>query len=559
MDVNATTEQKLRTLTTALQQTIAEQHRLITQKEHTITYQHDTITELHQTVTKQEQQLQSKEQQLNEYQAKIVALEERIRQLLQEYYGTRSEKHVEPQADNAFDEAQTTEDESAEIDAAEQEIQIPAHTRKKCGGGRKPLPADLPRVEMVYTIEEAQKQCACGAVLTKISDERGEQLDIIPAKIQVLVHIRETFACKTCEDTIITAPVPLHPLPKSIASPGLLAHVMVCKYSDHLPLYRQERILQRIGVDIPRATLSHWLIKCGTLLTPLVEKMRKTMIGYDIAYADETPVQVLKEPERAAQTSSRMWYFAGGAPEEHCAIYQYHTTRKGEIARDFFDGFNGYLHCDAYSGYDALFDEGKVQHVACMAHARRKFVDILKTSTQRTGVATTVVNLIKKLYAIEKQCRDETLSTADIYAKRQADAKPILLRIKSYLDEQLKKAPPNSSIAKAINYSLNHWPALMRYLDDGRLEIDNNASERGIKTFVIGRKNWLFFDQPTGATAGAVIYSLIQTCKLHKVEPYAYLKHVLSHIRAADTEEKLIALLPFNYARTFNNSAPDLS
>jgi hypothetical protein len=363
----------------------------------------------------------------------------------------------------------------------------------------------------------------------------------------VLVHIREKWACKGCQDTIKTAKLPKHPIPKSMASPGLLAHVVVCKYEDHLPLYRQENILQRIGIDIPRSTLSHWMIKCGDLLTPLVKLMHTIIQAYDIAYADETPVQVLKEKDRAASKKSMMWYFSGGTPEQRCVIYEYHPTREGAVSRNFFEDFKGYLHCDGYSGYEKLFATQQVTHVACWAHARRKFMAIVKSSKNPSGVAVLMLNLIKKLYKLEKQCKELGLTPEEIYKQRQEHAKPVLLTIKKSLDEYSLKAPPQSAIAKAMNYMLNQWDSLMIYITDGRLEIDNNASERGIKTFVIGRKNWLFFDQPEGAAAGAVIYSLIQTCKLHGVEPYAYFRHVLATLPTTTSDEQRIALLPFNY------------
>jgi len=517
----------------------------------TLVLQHQTtIAEKIKKITEQADTLEQQSTTLEQHVARIAQLEERILQLLQEQYGRRSEKLKEPEDNNTFDEAVVPPEDEADIAATDAAITVAAHTRKKHGGGRKPLPAHLPREEIVYPLPEEQKQCACGCMLTKIGDERSEQLDIIPARMKVLVHIREKWACKGCEDTIITAPLPKHPIPKSIASAGLLAHVVVCKYEDHLPLYRQEGILQRIGVDIARSTLSQWLIKGGALLKPLVTLMHGMIRKYDIAYADETPVQVLHEKDRAAQTQSRMWYFAGGAPTERCVIYEYHETREGAIATTFFKNFAGYLHCDAYGGYEQLFTDKTITHVACWAHARRKFVDIIKTSKHPSGVAMTVINLIKKLYEIEKKCKDENLTPEQVYTRRQEQAKPVLLRIKACLDEHVAKAPPQSAIAKAMNYTLNQWAALMTYLIDGRLEIDNNASERGIKTFVIGRKNWLFFDQPEGAEAGAILYSLIQTCKLHDVEPYAYFRHVFATIPYANTDEQLIALLPFNYANT---------
>lgn len=454
-----------------------------------------------------------------------------------------------------FDEPAASADEIAEIESAEiaiqtQTLEVEGYQRKKSTGGRKPLPAHLPREEILHALPDDQKQFCCGCTLTKIGDVRSEQLDFIPAQMKVLVHVREKWACKQCEDTIKTADLPSQPIPKSIASPGLLAHVLVCKYEDHLPLYRQENILQRIGIDIARSTLSHWVIRCGTLLQPLVERMHQMILNYDIAYADETPIQVLKEEGRAAESKSQMWYFAGAAPDKRCIVYEYHPTRSGLVARDFFKNYRGYLHCDGYSGYEALFAPKTITHVACWAHARRKFAEIIKSNKKNPpGFAVQVINLLKKVYHLEKQFKEQALLAEAIYQRRQAEAKPILLDLKKRLEASYPKTPPGGMLAKAINYLLNQWDDLMNYLQDGRLEIDNNASEQGIKTFATGRRNWLFCDQPEGAHASSVIYSLIQTCKIHGIEPYAYFTHVLKNIPHATTAEALAALLPFNYLK----------
>ena len=477
---------------------------------------------------------------------KIARLEEQITLLIQARFGSRSEKFVHPHQLSLFDEPVVTQEERASIEEADADIQVASYTRTK-KGGRKALPAHLPREEIYHTLADDQKQCACGCRLTKIGEERSEQLELIPATVKVLVHVREKWACKGCEDTIKIADLPKQPIPKSIAAPGLLAHVLVCKYEDHLPLYRQENILQRIGIDIARSTLSHWVIRCADLLKPLVALMHNIILSYDIAYADETPIQVLKEKGRSAESKSMMWYFSGGPPDKRCVIYEYHPTREGAVARDFFKNYVGYLHSDGYSGYEALFAAKKVMHVACWAHARRKFAEIIKSSKNAPGFAVTVINLLKKIYRLEKIFKEEALLPEIICQRREKEAKPILLDLKQRLDEHYPKAPPGSAIAKAMKYALNQWDDLMNYLVDGRLEIDNNASERGIKTFATGRKNWLFADQPEGAHASAIIYSLIQTCKIHGIEPYAYFKYVLTHIPNAVTPEQLIALLPFNY------------
>lgn len=500
-------------------------------------------------IERQENTIEHQENKISQHLEKIAQLEEQIQLLRFARFASRSEKFVHPHQCSLFDEPQVLPEELPAIEEAEAEIQVASYVRTK-KGGRKALPAYLPREEIHHPLAEDQKQCACGCLLTKIGEERTEQLALIPASAKVLVHVREKWACKTCEDTIKTADLPLQPIPKSIASPSLLAHVLVCKYEDHLPLYRQENILQRIGVDIARSTLSHWIIRCGDLLKPLVELMHQIILDYDISYADETPIQVLKEKGRAAESKSMMWYFAGGPPKQRCVLYEYHPTRAGAVARQFFQGYQGYLHCDGYSGYEALFATQKVIHVACWAHARRKFAEIIKASKNPPGFAVTVINLLKKVYHLEKQFKEQALLPDEIYQRRQAEAKPILLDLKKRLEENYPKTPPGSTIAKAIKYSLNQWDGLMNYLLDGRLEIDNNASERGIKTFATGRRNWLFSDQPQGAHASAVIYSLIQTCKMHSVEPYAYFTHVLAKIPTATSSESLSKLLPFHYAST---------
>ena len=502
--------------------------------------------QLENTIEQNTHKIECQENIINQHLEKIAQLEEQIRLLRLARFGSRSEKFVHPHQGSLFDEPQVLPEELPAILDAEADIQVASFTRKK-KGGRKALPAHLPREEIHHRLPEDQKQCACGCQLTKIGEDRTEQLELVPASAKVLVHVREKWACKTCEDTIKTADLPLQPIPKSIASPSLLAHVLVCKYEDHLPLYRQENILQRIGVDIARSTLSHWVIRCGDLLKPLVELMHQIILGYDIAYADETPIQVLKEKGRPAESKSMMWYFSGGPPEQRCVIYEYHPTREGAVARQFFQGYQGYLHCDGYSGYEALFAALLVIHVACWAHARRKFAEIIKASKNPPGFAVVVINLLKKVYHLEKQFKEQALLPEEIYQRRQAEAKPILLDLKKRLEDNYPKTPPGSAIAKAIKYSLNQWDSLMNYLTDGRLEIDNNASERGIKTFATGRRNWLFNDQPEGAHASAVIYSLIQTCKMHRIEPYAYFAYVLAKIPTATSAESLTELLPFHY------------
>lgn len=494
-----------------------------------------------------EKVIAEKDQRIVEKEQQIESLEYRLQLVLQARYVSRTEKlSPEDKQASLFDEPQAlSELQQKEIAQAEQEINVASYQRKK--SGRRPLPSHLPRIQHIHDLKEEGKICHCGHELKCIGEEKSEQLEIIKPKMQVIQNIRLKYACKHCEETIKTAELPLQVIPKSIATPGLLAHVLVSKYCDHLPLYRQENILNRIGVDIPRMTLCQWMMKCGELLSLLIEIMKNHIITYDIAHADETKVQVLKEKGRTAQQLSYMWLYIGGEKEKRCTVYEYQPTRSGVVAEIFLKGFKGYLHVDGYGGYERLFDKGIIG-VGCMAHARRKFIEITKIN-KKEGLAVFAVNQIAKLYQIEKEAKLLELTAEEIKELREEKAKSLLKEFKQWLDEHIRKVPPQSPIAKAINYSLNQWQQLIRYCADGRLEIDNNRAERAIKSFVTGRKNWLFCGNENGARAGATIFSLVETCKDHGIEPYEYFKYVLSNIRTANTKEALEKLLPFNCGR----------
>jgi hypothetical protein len=337
------------------------------------------------------------------------------------------------------------------------------------------------------------------------------------------------------------------PIPKSNASPGFLAHVMVSKFCDHLPLYRQEQILARGGIELSRAVLSQWVIKCGKLFQPLINLMQEQHLQYDIGYSDETPVQVLKEEGRKAESKSYMWVFAGGVPDKFSWIYQYEPARGSAIPLGFWEGFNGYIHVDGYAGYHSLENKLGIKLVNCMAHARRNFSEVAKLSKKQGGVSNAVLAQIGKLYQIEKMLKESEASIDLIKNTRQEKSKPILDKLKIFLEENQKKTLPNSALGKAIAYMLNHWIGLTRYLEDGRIEIDNNRTERAIKPFATGRKNWLFCDSVRGADASANIYSLIETCKHHNINPYDYLKHTLAEINKCKTLEDYEKLLPYNF------------
>ena len=459
-------------------------------------------------------------------------------------FGRKSEKGVVPeQMALHFDEAACLVE--LEQDVETPETQTITYTRAKKNTGRKPLPQSLPYVEQVHDLTEDEKQCACGCALTHIRDEITEQLDVVPQMTFRVVHIRKQYACKGCEDTMKLAPMPKQPIPRSIASPGLIAAVINSKFRCHMPLYRQEEMFNAAGVPLTRGTLGHWVIKAADLLTPLVKLMEDNIQRYDVAYADETTLQVLKEKGRLAAQKSYMWLFAGGPPSRRAFVYQYHQTRAHQIPTDFFADFQGYLHADCYQAYISLGLKPSIVHVACWAHARRYFVDVAK-STKKSGLAHQVIALIAKMYHLEATLKEENASPVIVFAARIQKAKAIVFELKALLDEACSKVLPKSPLGKAVFYTLNHWEALKTYLYDGRLDIDNNLSERAIKPFVIGRKNWLFSGNEIGAHAGGVLFSLIETCKYHQIDVFSWLKYTLIHIQQAHTLEQLETLLPYN-------------
>ncbi len=482
---------------------------------------------------------------VNQQAKQIQFLEEQVLAYQLRQFANKSEKLNHNQV-SLFDEAQSPKLEE-KILAQEEEITVAAYTRNK-KPGRKPLPAELPRVSRIYDLAETEKMCGCGCELTHIKDEKSEQLEIIPAKIYVIEHVRKKYACRQCEETIKLAKQPIAPIPRSIAASGLLSHVLVSKFQDHLPLFRQEQILKRIGVDIPRATLSLWVIKCAQLMVPLLKLMHDRILTYDIAYADETTVQVIKEPSKGITSKKYMWLFAGGPIEQFVYYYQYNPSRSHEVATHFLTDYAGYLHCDGFTGYDSLATKNQmIKLVGCLYHSRRKFVEVAKLMPNTEGVAAHVIKLIAKLAYIEEEIKN--LDPAEKFITRQSKSKIILDDLHHYLIENQPSIPPKSLLGQAVNYTLNQWPKLLVYLNDGRLDISNNLSERAIKPFVIGRKGWLFANSVAGANAAAAIYSVIETCKYHKVEPYDYLRYVLQALPQCQTIDDYEALLPYNIDR----------
>jgi len=485
-----------------------------------------------------------------ESQRRIDYLEERIRLLQKELFGRKTEKHQPPETGQLqlglFDEPDLPELEKADT------ITVPAHTRKK--RGRKPLPADLPRIDVIHDIEESEKVCACGCQLSRTGQEVSEKLDIIPAKMQVIRHIRYKYACKNCEGveddgpTVKISPLPVQFIPKGIATPGLVSQILVSKFEDALPFYRQEKIFARLGVDIPRSSMCGWAIKASQYCDLIMELLHRKILSGPLINIDETPVQVLKEPGRSNTKKSYMWVFRGGSPDKPVLLYQYHPTRSGQVPNEFLKDYRGYIQTDAYAGYDALGRRPGIYHVGCWAHARRKFMDVIKAGSGKgkKGHAETALEYIRKLYAVEKNARKDQLTPDQIVALRQEKSKPILEKFEAWLNTLSGKTPPKGLLGKAVNYTLNNWPQLTRYLEQGYITPDNNAAENAIRPFVVGRKNWLFSGHPNGASASSCLYSLIETAKACGLKPYDYLRYLFDSIPFAKTEPDYEKLLPQN-------------
>jgi len=511
-----------------------------------------------QSISKQ-QALSLLRRQEEKYQAQIDYLEEQLRLLRNELFGRKSEKPIRaPHNQIQLFEHPDPGDESAGPEEPER-IDIPAHSRKK--RGRKPLPEHLPREDVIHDLSDDEKLCACGHQMSRIGQDECEKLDYIPAKIRVLRHIRYKYACKHCEGvegdgpTVKIAPVPAQLIPKSNATAGLLAHVFTAKFADGLPLYRQEKIFARLGLDLARSTMANWGIEAAGRCKPLVELLGSEIRGGPRINVDETTLQVLKEPGRRNTSKSYMWLYRGGVPEKPALVYQYAPTRSGKVAETFIGDFAGYVQSDAFAGYDRLEGKPGIRLMGCWAHARRKFYAVIqakkKIRSKRKNpksLADEALDFIRQLYRIEKQARAQELSFDQIGRLRQENSRPLLDRFKQWLDEKSPLVPPKSLLGKAIAYSLDNWQRLIVYVEDGRLKPDNNAAENAIRPFVVGRKNWLFAGHPRGADASAVFFSLIETAKANGLEPFAYLKYVFEQIPITEDND-YPSLLPTNIDR----------
>jgi transposase len=429
--------------------------------------------------------------------------------------------------------------------AGDPDAGLPAAARRH--GGRRPLPALLPRETVVHDLADEQKACpCCGQPRTVIGEERSEQLEIEPPRLKVLQHVRLKYACPACESGgVQTAPKPPQPIPKSYASPGLLAWIITAKIADGLLLYRQEAMFRRLGIDLPRQTLAAWLIRLGRLVQPLINLLHEELLTRAIILADETTLQVLREAGRAAQTDSWLWcYRSGQGPP--IILFEYTETHAGRHPQAYLDGFRGYLLTDGLSAYDQVgIATARPTPVGCWSHARRYFHDLVKArpKTAPPGLADEALTYIGALFHLERRWTEVT--PAQRQALRQRHSAPIVDQFKGWLDRYLPATAPKTLLGKAIRYALRFWSRLTQFLRDGRIPLSNNRTEQAIKKVVIGRKNFLFAVSPAGARALANLYALVETAQANGWDPGAYLTQVFIRLPLATTVDSIEALLPW--------------
>jgi transposase len=419
---------------------------------------------------------------------------------------------------------------------------------KPARGKRAPLRSDLPRVDIVHEVPEDQRLCPCGTPMVEIGEDVSEQLDIVPMQVRVLRHIRKRYGCPGSAHAPVVAALPAQPLPRSNASPDLLAMLLTVKYADGLSLARFEYVLERAGVAVPRQTLARWVIGAAGVLQPLHNLIRDELFNASVIHMDETVVQVLKERDRPASSQSYMWVQTGGPPERPVVVFDYDPSRSGAVPVRLLEGYQGYLMTDGYDGYNALAKTEGIEHLACLAHSRRRFVEATRVQPKgKRGRADEAIELIGRLYGIEREYKAAT--DDERHLARQTRSVPILAELRAWLDATLPTVPPKTALGEALAYLHKYWSRLVRYTERGDLPIDNNRCENSIRPFAVGRRRWMFCDTPAGAHASAVIYSLIETARANGLEPYTWLRRVMRELPAAQSVEAIEALLPWNLHR----------
>lgn len=551
-----------------LKQRLLEQQRLIALQSESLQYHQSKLEQTKKQLARSQadvallskddpEQQQGFLKTIAQQRTRIEILEEQLADLRRHQYGKRSEKHYNPLQAGLmlFNEAEVIADDPAEGDTDQRQVPegdaagavtVGAHTRRKKNHTLS-LPADLPRVPCEHTLSEAEKTCeACGKTMPVIGVEVAEQLCVIPQQHFVIQNRREKVACD-CKDCARTARVPKQPIPGSQASPRLLAWIMVRKYLEGLPLYRQEKIAARDGLVLPRYKLARWMIEGSAVFTSFIQALEEAFFSYDIAQSDDTGIQVLKEDGRQAQSQSALWIRRGGPPDKPVVLVDYNTSKSGEACYQLLSRFRGYLVSDGAESFSQVVRKNKLTPVLCNDHARRRFDKILNNKANtaaRIPIARRAITYYGQLYRIEREIKP--LSAEQKYVQRQQRAKPVWEQFLQWATTTLSDGVAHGRTTRALEYLINHQEGLQGYLLDGRLPISNILAEHVAKAIAIPRKNFLFSDTPQGAHASARIFSVIETARVNGHHPWKYLSVLLTELPGAKSTEAIETWLPWN-------------
>jgi len=478
-------------------------------------------------------------------------LKERLEAFRRRLFAAKSEARSAAQGDLFLNEAEALAPVGTPVaeEVEAEGVEVAGHVRKK--RGRKPLDPNLPREIVRHELPESERVCAHdGAALVEIGVEISEQLDIIPQQVRVIQHQRVKYACPCCDEGIRAPPAPARIIPKGLLTESALAWVVTAKYQDALPLYRQAALLGRFGGDLSRNTLAAGIVRVGEAVQPVINLLRDRLLDADLVMGDETVIQVLKEPGRAAQSKSYLWaQMTGSGPP--IRLFTYAPGRGGNHAHPLYAGIKAgaALMSDGYEVYNAIAGANGITHLGCWAHARRYFVEaeaaIPKAARGPEQPATQFIAAIGELYAIESEAKAKDITAQQRGQLRTERSRPVLARIEALLLRHLHGVAPNSLLGKALHYLSAQWPKLIRFVGNGAWPIDNNVCENAIRPFVVGRRNWLFADTVGGANASANLYSLVETCKANRIDPYTYLVDLFRKLPSARTADDFEALLPW--------------
>lgn len=480
-------------------------------------------------------------EQLDRSQREIDLLKRELEKLARRSFGPKSEKVDPRQLYLMLEALGIPVEKPLEDDACEIPRVIKRRGRSK---GRRSLPKNLPRERRVIDIAESEKLCSCGETKVKIGSAVSEKLDYVPASFRVLETERLRYACPACHEGVDTAEAPVQAVEKGLAAEGLLAQVVVAKYADHTPLHRQARIYNRHGVDLHRSTLCDFVEHVAVALGPVRDELKRQILSTDYLQTDDTSVTVLTGT--GGSFKGRVWTYLD--PLGRQVVFDATPTHERDGPEAFLEGFAGYLQADAYTGYDALYRKGPIVEVACWAHGRRRFVEALPSDAR----AAVMVSLIQELYQVEREIKELDVETRQSIRRQRSG--PLLDRIEAERQTLARTVLPKSPLGEALGYMANQWGALRRFLEDGRLKIDNNGAESQLRGVAVGRKNWMFAGSMEGAHRAALLYSLVQSCRLAEIDPFAYIRDVLIRV-ATHPQDRIGELTPKAWAATFGPNA----